>query len=384
MIFKAKHIVVLDIGSSSIRAYEGTNGVDGMFNIKSSVELEYDGFYKGEWISEDSLINAIQCIMADMEESSNKIKAIYIGVPGDFITVETKSLTLNFPDYHKIVDKDIDEIYNSGKKFNNDYDNEYISSSAVYFTIDGQKRLIDPRGASANNLELLASYILCKRSFIKLFNNILSQYQGKIEFISSIWAEAFSLIEPDKRDQGVLLCDIGYLTASIMLVRGDGIVEYKTINNGGGFINSDIAKLLKVPYKSAIDIRKMLDLSVNLSEIETIDIDNGMDDLPKAKLAAYVALQRIEDICEDIHNAINGFGQECPTYFKLYLTGGGITDIRGATRIIAERLERSIEVISPSHPQFNNPRFASSVGIMEIAARKEREKLTFVQKIFNK
>lgn len=384
MLIKPKYIAILDVGSSSVIAFASERNNDGLLSIKATSEQAYEGYQKSEWLSKESMSTAVTKAMQDViAKTSPKIKTIYVGVPGEFIKVVTKNVIQTYSQERRINDEDINQLYSQGDTFQQDFDWQLINSSAIYYTVDENKRLIDPRGAVViKKIDLLASYVLCSAKFVEDIQSVIGDMAEEIKFVSSDWAQAISLIEPEKRDQGVLLCDVGYISTSVLLVRGDGILDHKAISNGGGFIESDLAFCLDLPFKTCIDLKKMIDLNLSCDDDDELAIKDKKGNYIKSQYVNDIINARIEDICENINKAIDKFTHKCPAYLKIYLTGGGITDVRGASKIFSERINRAVEIISPSLPNFNKPRYTSSVGIMEVVARWEQNKISFIKKIF--
>lgn len=381
--FKSKYIAIIDIGSYGVSVFIGDKNGDGLFNFRSKSFVTYGGFKNGEWL-EPELINDVvtKAVNTALKGINCKLTAIYVGVPGEFTKVVTKTSTTNFDESHKITDSDIDALYERGDDF---ADTGYttINYSPIYFTLDEHKKTLDPRGAIVKNISLMTSFVLCDDLFINKFNTLLSTYSKNIKFISSPWSEAVGLLSPDKRDQGVLLCDIGYITTDIMVVRGDGIVNMASFSIGGGHIAYDLSIGLQIGYDDALKLKSSLDLNIDTenepvtafkSSSGEIELDNNFMTL--------IVNERLKEIAEKIADSIKSFDYDCPQYMKLYLTGGGITDIRGAQNVIAETLDRAVEIIVSTVPAFGKPFLASTIGIMQVVAQCDKSKFSFVNKIF--
>ena len=49
---------ILDFGSSRITLLSGVGDVNGSFNLLASVEIEYEGFSRGEFLDSNNLIKS--------------------------------------------------------------------------------------------------------------------------------------------------------------------------------------------------------------------------------------------------------------------------------------------------------------------------------------
>lgn len=57
-----------------------------------------------------------------------------------------------------------------------------------------------------------------------------------------------SLLSEDKRYRRQLIADVGYITSSVAVVQGDGLVSLTSFSLGGGHVASDIAMMFEVPF----------------------------------------------------------------------------------------------------------------------------------------
>ena len=51
---------------------------------------------------------------------------------------------------------------------------------------------------------------------------------------------------------------------------------------------------------------------------------------------------------------------------QVYLTGGGLVNMRGSKEYLAEKLERPVKIPVVRAARLNNPRFSSSLGLMDL------------------
>ena len=171
-----QNVAVLDVGSSKITVLIGQRGANNTIQIKGSGECEYSGFKKGQWLRPEKLSATVAKAITLAEESSGqKIKSIYVGVPGEFCIVECKESSIGFNKRHKISDADVDKLYASCTfaQYEGTYD--VINVQPVYFTLDSDRRLMAPVGQNSLNLSGMLSYVLASKGFIEQFDRILSE-----------------------------------------------------------------------------------------------------------------------------------------------------------------------------------------------------------------
>lgn len=381
-----KMISVMDIGSKQISVFIGTKGVNDIFVVKSKSIIEYEGYADGNWLDQKNLGNVIYKAIKSAEESADiDIKKIYLGVPGEFTNVVTKEIVTRYPKPHTITPYDLDKLYEDGNTYDNNSKYIAINSAPIFYTLDNTTRLVDPSGSQVKELKGLISFVLCSRLFYKTISNLLLKIGIKeIEFISSSWAEGMYLFDDDTRDKSVLLADVGYISSTISLIRGDGVLYQRSFSLGGGHVDADLLRVLEVPYDQAVAIRKKVNLSLQAKEYDSYDIvAHGKKDRVAITYVQSIVSARILDIAEIIRDCIDKCEYDCPLYIPIHLTGCGITSINGSKDIIQEATGRSVELIAPNVPEHSKPEYSSVFGIMYIASRLE-DKSKGLKKIINR
>ena len=252
---KLNDVAVLDIGSKKISVMIGNKTPKGVFNVKGFGSCYYSGFSGGKWFNVQDLKSAVgKALHVAEAESGVKAKKLYIGVPSEFIAIVVKEVVLARGRAQRITDADVTELFEQGDTYKNHSRYTTIGNFAIYYTLDDKtRRFVEPRGIEAYKITGLVSYVLCERSFTSLFENIAKDLRLKeVEYVSSIWAEGMSLLSEDKRYRRQLIADVGYITSSVAVVQGDGLVSLTSFSLGGGHVASDIAMMFEVPFSLSL------------------------------------------------------------------------------------------------------------------------------------
>ncbi|MDR3263004.1 MAG: pilus assembly protein PilM [Clostridiales bacterium] len=385
---KNNEIAVLDIGSEKIRAAVAEKNNRSNIFVRGVGEAEYSGFYNGEWLDPSEIRQAVVSAVNRAEASSGRtIKKIFIGVPSEFSYSVCKEPALYFGKQKKITNDEIALLFKKGDRFQDDDLFETVNISPVYFLLTDNKRIIEPRGLMSEQLRALVSYVRCLRSFIEQFEAIFSALDIETEFVSSVWAEIMYLFEPEQRDHYILFADIGYITSSLAILRGDGILHLASFSLGGGNVTADISEVFSLPFgnaeklKSGVDLTRSYDTGINVA-----------DNIPLKALNDIVSA-RLEDFADIINACIKKSTYDCPSHISLFLTGGGLSYIKGVKEFLSELTDRNIEIIAPNVPNFDKPHFSSLFGLINIAGGNTPDendkdsgvsKKGFLNKIFKK
>jgi len=363
----SKDIAILDVTTRSICAIVGVKKAQSVFGIKSIYEKTHQGFIDGEWLDQDESISICKDVIKNaMKQSASRTRRIYIGVPSDYVSVVTKDLIYNCDKKRKITEEDVNEILTKGNTFKND---KYmlINVSSVFYMIDDSSSLYDNViGLEANKIRARVSYSFCEKSFVEMFNSISKSLGfNNVNYLPTCLAEVNNLLDIEQKRSYSILIDISYLTTSVSLCKGNGIVGLKSFSMGGGNISADIFENLDVEFELAEEAKSLVDLNLNYGDDAILvgDADNNL----YATDVCEITKSRLDMIAEILSNIIKDFESKFSDGMPLYLTGDGILSIRGAKKYLADQLGRDLETVSPKLPGFVKPEDASKVSLLLMA-----------------
>ena len=170
-----KDIAVLDVSSRLISAIVGVKKAKSVFCIKSVVEKEHSGYEQGEWFdSDDTRSVAISVLKEAMLSAESRSKRIFIGVPAEFTTVVKKDVAITLDRERRVIDADIDFLLKKGDTFDTS-NYALINSTPIAFQVNTSDKFYrDARGLVASKVVGTISYILCEKSFIRFFDEIVA------------------------------------------------------------------------------------------------------------------------------------------------------------------------------------------------------------------
>lgn len=381
---------ILDFGSEKITVLVGERGVNNSINLLGTGEAPYGGFADGEFLQPELLPEAIAFAINNAETNSRRvIKQLFVGIPGEFTTAVVKDANINFPKKRKVTDFDVDELFEIGaQNYLERQDYEIVNQGAVYFQTDDNRRIVAPEGLLTTKLSGKLSYILGEKSFITLIGGALTGMGiSDLEFVSSVMAEVLYLFEPEKRDQYVMLLDMGYITSTLALARGDGIITMHSFSVGGGHITGDIAQVLEVSFPEAEALKRKVILSLEAGEEDTYQINtkNGPKDFPAGTVNEIVEA-RLMMISDIIGKILIGNNTDYPQYIPLHLTGGGLSYMKGGKEFLSKQLGKPIELVASKQPMLNRPYMSSSLGMLDMAINQmpAPEKKGFFARLFGR
>jgi cell division protein FtsA len=241
------------------------------------------------------------------------------------------------------------------------------------YTVDEHKGVKNPLGMHGYRLEVEAHIVTGASPALRNLSQCAQNVGVNAEeFILNVLASGEAVLEPNEREMGVIVADIGGGTTDIALYK-DGTIWYtKVIPIGGYHITNDIAIGLRAPYEVAENVKvrygdcrpKQIDPEI-VFPVEPFGgekIQVGRQDL------AFVIEARVEEIFKLILQAIEQSGYDGLLPAGIVLTGG-TSQMRGITDVAERILNVPARVATPRNllglvDQLHSPAYATSVGLL--------------------
>jgi len=368
---KEKLVLACEVGSSAVRAMVAGKGLNNTFKVKGYKEVEYDGFYEGEFLNKDKLPSVFEKLLSDLEIQGEKLEKIYIGVPAEFSSVFTTEESVNFGSRRKVKQDDVDSLFYMAGEKSKSGEVEVVSVSPISFVLDGYNTL-DPVGENGAILSAKLSIIYVNRQFIETFNTIAGNLGfSAVEYISEPLAQAQFILPKEKREELSLIVDGGDLSTSIAFVKGEGLTALSSFSRGGGFITNDLAEAFELSLDEADKLKKAIVLSLKGGQNDCYDIptDNGKTTRISLNFANEVVAYRIDELSQVIAKCVQMSTNQFDGYLPVYLTGGGISKIKGGRDYLAKCLGKNISYGVPNIPGKEKPELASIYSLVSVALK---------------
>jgi len=137
---------------------------------------------------------------------------------------------------------------------------------------------------------------------------------------------------------------------------------------GGGHITGDLFQVLKIDFNQAESLKRKIVLGWQTEENETYDL-MGKEFIStySAKTTNEIAEARIEIISDYVQKCLERCEYEFPDYLPVYLTGGGLSYIKGIKDFFGRKLGRKVEIVSPNLAQSTRPDYSSEISLLDAA-----------------
>lgn len=370
---KNKNVLVFDIGSSKLRAMVASEGVNNTFIVKSQTSVDYAGYYEGRFLDEEGLVDVLQGILNELDFQIGKYSdKVFIGVPAEFSSVQTTTAVLNFGDRKKIRKADLDSLFYSASERAKEENAEILTVCPIIYRLDEGRVVSDPIGEVASSLSGELSIIYAGRNFISLFNNIVGNLGfASVEYISEPLCEGLFCINKEAREDLNMVINVGDLTTSVAFVKGEGLVKLYSFSYGGGHITNDLSEAFELSLNEADRLKRQIVLSIKGKSNDFYELMSDSGKIVKIPLveANEVVGYRLDTIGSAITQCMQLFSKQYISYLPVYLTGCGVSLIKGGRDYLAKCLGRNISYGVPPIPGKEKPQNASILSLVRYALK---------------
>lgn len=373
-----KNIAVLNFGTNHVSVLIGDRGVNNTFDIKGFSQSVYGGYMNGEFLEPEKLPLVVQDCIADAQNNAFlNITDLCVGVPAEFSAVVVKDVSIDFEKKRKVTNDDIESLFELADDFGSSPTHQVANKCPIYYVTDNGTKVIDPIGVATTSLQAILSFVLVEKNFWGFVNRILSPLGFRnVEFFSEPLSECLYLLDPEVRDGFSILVDCGYLSTSVSLVMGDGLLCMRSFSLGGGHIMADMCSAFKLTPEQAENLKQQIAFDVEPTEADSYIIKNadGEDISINAVEANQVAKYRIEQIGKMIKKCLKDFDFEYPDYIPINITGGGVCYTKGAINILSKVLDKDVQIVAPQVPLMEEPVSSSILGLLDLALKQHKPK----------
>ena len=367
---KNNFVLVFDIGSLKLRSIFAGRGLNNTFNIRGYKEYDYDGFYQGEFIMPEKLSPLMEQIISDLDVNTKEIDKVYIGVPAEFSSVSRTEVSINFGSRRKVKKADIDSLFYMASEKAKNASVEVVSVNPISYNLDDGRLSLDPIGEIASSITANLSIVYGDKKFIDMFNALVAGLGfASVEYISEPLSQALYIVPKEKREDLSLLIDVGDLTTSISFVKGNGLYALTSFSRGGGFITNDLAEAFDLSMNEADKLKRQIVLSLKgkPNDFDELTADLGKTIKIPLNSANEVVGYRIDELSEVIAKCVQLNTREFLQYLPTYLTGAGISKIKGGRDYLAKGLGRNVSYGKPPLPGKDKPELASIYSLLNSA-----------------
>lgn len=366
-------IAAIEFGTSKIVTVVASSGGMEKCEIIGSGTVSYDGYLTDGWNDPEHLKEKVQeCIEAAEHETGVRIQEVYVGVPGAFIDVRNGEAEIELGD-EEIGEDEMNAVQDCvADRLQIIEDGGFVlHRSPAWFRVDDARETMAPLGSKGRKLSTSTSFITAKYDFIRDMTDLFGSLGITIlGFLSPSLGEALLLLSIEDRDRTALLIDVGYLNTEISAIRGDAIVYHEVLPLGGGHITAEIATELSIPMRAAEQLKRSY-----VFDADEFDRNGGTEIRgPEGRKITFrreevapPADGQMDELCEMIEKCVRlHAGAHLEPRGQIFLTGGGISMMRGAREHLSKKLARPVRMAQARSAKMNSPIFAAAMGLVDL------------------
>lgn len=333
-----RHIVGIDIGTSTIKAFIGKGMEDGTVFIAGNGTIPTVGITKGTITDVEALAIAIsQAVECAVMATHISVKEAYIGLGGVGMSSINSIGSISPSTTDAISHADIKRVCQAAVLGSVPDDHEVLHVLPQFFLVDKQKQFHSPLQKKCAHLEVEAHIVSMPKSILHTLIHAVEKLGIHVTGIVANHIVTSQIFTPANIENYVLM-DIGAGTTELILVCDKQIKVSTALPLGGHYITSDIMNGFEISYEHAEEIKKYYSrLDKNLQGKKIMLDCNGYGTIDKQFSYDFlydIVESRIEEIVYLVHEYLKST-KEMSKIEKIFLTGGC-----GAMLNIGDRIEQ--------------------------------------------
>lgn len=370
-----QNTAILDIGSSKVICLLcSAEGKDGIV-VRGAGIREYDGYKEGRLLDEQQFSAAIvEALSMAEEEAKIRTRDLSVGVPAPFLKLIVRDGKVQVTAKgHRITQDTVDDLINASLEFEQPEGYDLMHSTPIEFSLDGATRPDMPLGITANALSAPVSHVYVQAHFKSLISAALDRMGLDADmYIGVPLSSGLFIIPPQERTDCAVLIDVGARHTDISLLRGNALIACETIPVGGGHFTSDLAFALGIARPVAESVKRRYVYSLDYQDsIDAIRIPAGGVLRVEHAAIQFIVESRTRELAELIKKTIGEMGVRLSPTLPVYLTGGGISLMRGSCEFLEKEIGVPIKVRMPWMPRLSSPNYASAFSVMDFVMHAE-------------
>lgn len=368
----------IDFGTSKIICVIGEQTASGGIDVLSYGKSDHAGIRHGAFVDENSVRIALKRAVRTAQERAHlRIKRTVVGVPGAFIHAGLVRGDVEVRQKDKRVTMaDMRAAVRAAGQFDVPKDLTLLHSVPQAFYLDGGEGLSRPLGLRGNVLRAVVSCVLGEREFIARVHEMLDELNIDVfGFAALPYAEPLYVVPERERENATVVLDVGAWNTDICIVKNDALSWYALLEVGGDTITNDLAQGLGVSVEQAEQIKKRY-----VFGLETQGAEGGADVAGDAgeSRASYELVQeiieaRVDEICALALRRLEESGVPLNARTHVYLTGGGLSLMRGSREFVEARLRMPTRIFHSDNSLMHAPYYTSAVSLLEYIFKDQQQ-----------
>lgn len=372
----------IDIGSSNIKIVVGEMIKDKL-NILAVATQASCGVKKGLIVNAKEFISSVKKAMTKIEETIGlKVTKTIVNIPpnnASFNITEASSTITN--DQKVVTGNDIARVlqgcvYNKVKKTE-----ELITIMPIYFLVDDDKKVADPKGIIANKLTAKSVIVTTPKKNVYSVLTCLEKIGIEvIDITFSIIGDYYASDYEKLNDSVGAVINLGDETTTVGIFNKGVLTNVDVIDLGGKNIDNDISFIYKINKRDANFLKERLSLAhrrlAQATNVEKVTNKQGEEVSINQYEISEIVNSRLVEILNLAKKQINHLTKKEISYI---IFTGGVTESADISLVLESIFGKNYSITQIREIGVRNNIYSSSIGMIKYFS----EKMKFRNKEFS-
>ena len=373
----SKTVLAIDIGSTKICAIIAQINDDST-QIIGAGTTKAQGLKKGSITNIELASKSIKAAVSDAKRvAGSDIKRAIVSISGAYTKSLNSNGIVNIPN-KEISFKEIERVMQTSL-YNANIPNEFevLHALPFNFKVDDQDFIEDPLGMNASRLEVETHIITTQKSNLNNLKKAVRAAGIEVEnVILNGYASSIATLNPDEKELGVAVIDMGGNSSNITIHVGNSIKYNDFLGVGSNHVTSDLSMALHTPLNIADSVKlsygSLLTPTNDLIELPIIGDEDSTHEV-SLEVVHNVIFARVEETLMILAQFIENSGLKEQMGAGVVLTGGfakmeGIRDLAIATfGSMPVRIAKPKEM-DGLFDNLRDPEYSSAIGLVMYSA----------------
>lgn len=380
----AGNVTALDVGTSKVLTLVAEVDEAGEITVLGIGEVPCEGVERGLVVNLEATVTAISASLRAAEKMAGiPIRSVVTGLAGEHVRSLNSTGVIGVARRDReITREDVVRVLEAARAVAIPGDRELLHVLPRGFTVDQQSGIEDPVGMTGVRLEAEVHIVTVQATAARNLMRAIERANVAVDaVVLQCLAAAEAVLDPDERNLGAALLDIGGGTTDLAVFQKGTVRHSATIGYGGRSISHDLSIGLRTPVEQAERIK-----IVHGSAVASRVVQDRQIDVPGVggREARRIDGRSVASIVEPRLTEILTMARtELEREVDLSLLAGGIVLTGGVAKtpdvaLLAEKVFRL-----PARVGFpvsvrgvqdlaEEPRVASAIGLLRFAAHEGR------------
>jgi cell division protein FtsA len=252
--YDAAYLTALDLGSTSFRAVVAGPAQDDSIAVWSIASTDAEGMRDGRPTDLPAVAQAVRGLLDEVwDKAQVEGGPVFVALAGDEIRSLDTRVSMSLEDRGVAVgQRHLDVLDQRVRAIDVPFDRVILHSLPVEYALDDRAGLEDPTGLVGTRLSLEAHVITGSQSMVGAIRQAVAMADADVAgIVYSGCAAASYLVEPEARERGALMVDIGAESTQYGLYSRGSLRKSGSIPVGANHVTRDLAWGLDMDFKAA-------------------------------------------------------------------------------------------------------------------------------------